>query len=187
MPCTRLRGYPCENQTRAVEIDFVFVCAPKRTCFSAWMEIDLVVVWGSKLTWFLCAGWKWLVFSVRIDWLGFCVGGRNWLSFCVRAENELVLCGYWNLLGFIWADEIDLMSAWEIEIDLISVKGSELTWFCVGVGNDLVLVYGSNCFVTGHLNWFDFSMGIEIDLVSVLRPKSTCFFVWWIEIGLILV
>ena len=43
----------------------------------------------------------------------------------------------------VWVDEIDLMSAQEIEIDLISVKGSELTWFCVGVGNDLVVVSGS--------------------------------------------
>ena len=38
----------------------------------------------------------------------------------------------------VWVDEIDLMSAQEIEIDLISVKGSELTWFCVGVEDYLV-------------------------------------------------
>ena len=59
----------------------------------------------------------------------------------------------------VWVDEIDLMSAQEIEIDLISVKGSELTWFCVGVGNESVLVFGSK------LSWF--MRGIEINLISV--------------------
>ena len=49
----------------------------------------------------------------------------------------------------VWVDEIDLMSAWEIEVDLILVKGSELNWFCVGVGNDLVLVSGSKLLCRG--------------------------------------
>ena len=46
-----------------------------------------------------------------------------------------------------------------IEIDLFLVLGSELTWFCVGVGNESVLVFGSK------LSWF--MRGIEINLISV--------------------
>ena len=49
--------------------------------FSVGIEIGLILVWGPKLTWFLCgglklnsflcAGRKLLVSSVEIDWLGF--------------------------------------------------------------------------------------------------------------------
>ena len=34
--------------------------------------------------------------------------------------------------------EIDVVSVWGIGVDLISVQGSEMTWFCVGVEDDLV-------------------------------------------------
>ena len=50
-------------------------------------------------------------------------------------------------LVFVWVDEIDMMSAWEIKIVLISVNVSELTWFCVGVGKYLVIVSGSILFL----------------------------------------
>ena len=40
----------------------------KTTWFCVGVEIDLVLVWWSKLTWFLC-------------------GGQNWPCFCVRLEN----------------------------------------------------------------------------------------------------
>ena len=33
---------------------------------------------------------------------------------------------------------MDVFAVWEIGADLISVQGSELTWFCVGVENGLV-------------------------------------------------
>ena len=84
-----------------IEIGLVFVCGPKVTCFSVddrnWLgfcmrvESHLVLVWASKLTWFLCGwsklprfqcgGWKLTWFQCRdeID-LG-SVGGRNWLDF----------------------------------------------------------------------------------------------------------
>ena len=39
---------------------------------------------------------------------------------------------------FVFVAEIDLVSLWGIEIGLISVYGSELTWFGVGIENDLV-------------------------------------------------
>ena len=52
-----------------------------------------------------------------------------------RPENDIVL---------VLAFEINLVDAWVVEIDviswvdLISVLGSELTWYRVGVENDLV-------------------------------------------------
>ena len=57
----------------------------------AGIEIDLILVIGNQLSWFLCAGRKWLVCRVVIDWLGFCVGGRNCLGFCLRDGNHLAL------------------------------------------------------------------------------------------------
>ena len=44
-----------------IETDFVFVL----------VEIDLFFVRGSKWSWLLCAGRKWLALLVGIDWLGF--------------------------------------------------------------------------------------------------------------------
>ena len=85
----------------------------------------------------------------------------------------------------MWGIEIDVMSVWDIEIDLISVKGSELTWFLCegrkwlvfGVWIEIIYVWG--------LNWFDPRVGIEIDLMPVLRSKVNWLFVWGIEIDLI--
>ena len=49
---------------------------------------------------------------------------------------EIDLVSLWGIeIGLI---EIDLVSLWGIEIGLISVYGSELTWFGVGIENDLV-------------------------------------------------
>ena len=54
--------------------------------------------------------------------------------------------------------EIDLISVWEIEIDLISESGSVLTWFSfIGVEKYLVLVSGSK------LTWF-LCRSIRLDL-----------------------
>ena len=40
------------------------------------------------------------------------------------------------------------------------------------VGNDLILVDGSDIdFLPGHLNLIYFRVGIEIDLISVVRSK----------------
>ena len=54
---------------------------------------------------------------------------RQWQGFNVYIEIDLIV---------VWVVEIDLISVWGIGIDLISVLGSELTWFCVGIENDLV-------------------------------------------------
>ena len=87
------------------------------------------------------------------------------MIFCVRVENCLVLLSGWIVitwflcrgieidllsvcrprmiqgstdLFYVWVVKIDLVSLWGIEIGLISVYGSELTWFGVGIENDLV-------------------------------------------------
>ena len=41
------------------------------------IEMDLILDWGSKLTWFFCAGRKRLASSVGVDLGGFGVGGRH--------------------------------------------------------------------------------------------------------------
>ena len=56
-------------------------------------------------------------------------------------------------LGFVWA-EIDLISLWGIKIDLISVHGSELTWF-----------------LRGGRKILGFSVWIEINLVLCRSTK----------------
>ena len=99
-----------------------------------WIEIDFVFSVGIDIDLVLSAGRRWLVFCVGIDWLSFCAGGRNLVGVCKLAENESVLVWASNLTSFL--------CGW-----------SELTWFqCrdriwlgfgVGVGNDLVLVLGS--------------------------------------------
>ena len=103
---------------------------------------------------------------------------QTWLDCCVGGRNRRDLSGD----------------------DFISVWGSELTWFCVGVGNDLVWSLDRNTlnfrvgghvkltwfsldkvnlvFVSGGMqNWLVFRVGIQIDLTSVLGPKWTYFFV----------
>ena len=78
----------------------------------------------------------------------------------------------------MWGVEIDVTSVWGIEDDLISMWESELTWFCVGVGNDLVRSldrYTLNFRVGGHEKLIVYRVGIEIDLTSVLGSKLTWF------------
>ena len=112
-----------------IEIDFSLERGSKWHDFSGGVEIN-VFVWGvefdfflvvaSKLTCFLCGGSKltmcranWLVFRAVIDWLGFCVSGRNWPVFRIKDKS----------LGVSLCIEIDLVFAWVIEIDFISVWG----------------------------------------------------------------
>ena len=106
-----------------------FVGGLKITLFRIWIEINFVFVSGgienvsaenclvfkngSKLICFLFAGRKFLVLSVRIDWLDFCVGGQKWRGFCMRARNHLV---------FVWASKLTCFLC----------RWSELTWFQCG-------------------------------------------------------
>ena len=76
------------------------------------IEIDLAIVREVEIDVVLCAGRKWLVFSMGIDRLGCGEGGRKLLVFCVRVENDLALVG---------ASKLTCFFAWVVEIDLISV------------------------------------------------------------------
>ena len=85
-------------------------------------------LWGDQ-NW-PCAGRFWLVSSVMMGWLGFCVGGggRNWLGFWMRAANRLVL---------VWASKLTcFLSGWSI-----------LTWFrCRGLNLTFFQLRGCNLF-----------------------------------------
>ena len=67
------------------------------------IEIDLMSVLRSKLTFFLCGGSKltWFYYGDR-NWLGLDAGGRNWFGFCVRAENDLFLA-WVTWLSYGWS------------------------------------------------------------------------------------
>ena len=75
----------------------------------------------------------------------------------------------------MWAVEIDLIAVWRIRLDLISVSGSELTWVCVGVENDLFLVSGSKIgwFVCRGIQINLILEWVSIDLISVAASKLT--------------
>ena len=71
-------------------------------------------------------------------------------------------------------------AAWGIGVDLISVWGSDLTWFYVGVGNDLVWSLDRNTLdvgVWGHAKSIIFRVGIEMDSTSALGSKLSWFYV----------
>ena len=170
------------------------------------IEIDLVFASGSNLT--SCAGDKidfgfvrgpkinWFSFIDR-NWLNFKRGDRNWLGLCVRAENDLCLVRKSDYLVFARVVEIDLVFVcwtrvtwfyWDWTwlrscvggrkwLDLIV---GDRTWFDsnVGIGIDLVLVWGSKMTWLQYLNWnyLGFSMGIEIDLFLCKDRKRSVFF-----------
>ena len=168
---TRLRGYPCGTKRGRSKLTS-FLCAPRKRfgfsvgrkllvfsvgididlVFCVWGENDLISVWRlidffscgwSKLTGFLCPGRKLLSFVSALKWF---LCGWSELTWCQCGRS-----------GFTW----------------FQFRDRNWLGFCVAVGNDLVLVSGSKLFVSGHQNWFDFRLGIEIALISVLRSKWT--------------
>ena len=87
-------------------IDFVWVAPQQLLGFSMWIELFIILGWGSKLTWFLC-GWSkpTLLWCAPRRLFGFCVwmeidlvwcGDRKLRRICVRAENDLALGGHQN-------------------------------------------------------------------------------------------
>ena len=60
--------------------------------------------------------------------------------------------------------EVDLISVYDIELDLISMSRSELTRFCVGVKKYLMIMSGSK--FTRYL-----CRGIQVDVVVELGSK----------------
>ena len=164
---------------RGIEIDFI----------SEWgIELDLIWVLGRKLL-DLCVGGQ-LPICFRVsgrNWLNFNVCDRTWLNFsvgigiarfCVRAENlsvlvrasiltfgpmwvvEIDLISVWvsNLTWFQCRNGIELVVVWMVEIELISVYGSELIWFlCRGWK-----ILGFSVWI--ELTWF-LCRGIGADLL----------------------
>ena len=130
--------------------------------FSEWGSVDLVLLWVVEID---------LVF----------VYVPKMTRFRVGIEIDLV---------FVWVIEIYLMSVWKIKTDLISVKGSELTWFlCWGRKWLGFSAWIEIVFVSGNLNWFDFRVGIEIDLNSVSRSNLTWFCVGdrhWLDFSMVI-
>ena len=119
-----------------IEIELVFVRVSTLTFFVC-VEKYLVLVYGSKLAWFWCAGRKRLVFSVGIDWLSCYAGGRNWLGFCMLAEYHLILVWASNLTSFLYL--------WS-KLTCFHCGGRNLTWF--------------HC---RDRNWLGFDVGVEND------------------------
>ena len=103
-----------------IQRDFFFGRGQERLRFCVRAENYLVLIYRSKLTWFLCASRKGLVFSVGIDWLSICAGGRNWLGFRMLAENHLVLIWASNLASFL--------CGWS-KLTWFHCGGSNLSWF----------------------------------------------------------
>ena len=83
------------------------------------VEINFLVVFGPIIDWFWCMDRNWFGFGAGIA-IGF---------FFVRAENDFLLKWRSIVLGLLCVVEIDFISVWEIELDLILVQRSELTWF----------------------------------------------------------
>ena len=130
-----------------VEIDLFLRAGRKSLGFSVVVEIDCLCVGGRN----------WFDFSVESrSILNFSVGNRSWLDFSVDPESTWCWYGGRKWLDFsLWIEinsafvsehRIRLDIRQGIEIDLISVKGSNLTCFCVG-----------------DRNWLGFSASIEID------------------------
>ena len=67
-----------------------FLCGRSRlTCFCVRAENDLVSVYGSKLTWAWCRGRNWFVFLYGLKGLVFSVG-IDWVVFVWVVEIDLV-------------------------------------------------------------------------------------------------
>ena len=125
---------------------------------------------------FLCAGRKWLVFSVGIDfpllfcgwnWLDFSVGDRTWLDLSVGMKFIWLGCGWSNWIWFQCRDRnwLSFCAAVEINFDYVLFSTSSHDFFLcrgwnylgfvtrhrnmrVGMDNDLILMRGSK------LKWF---------------------------------
>ena len=160
-------------------------------------------MWASKITWFFV--WvveidlisvsehrNWLDFSVGVGidsdfvWvveidLVFVSGHRHWRNFRVGIDIELIsglgsklvwlLCGG---LGFCGRTKNDLFLVWG-SIDLVLYGWSKSTWLLCAGRKALVLHRNWLVFCAGGRNWLDFSMGIELDLISVSGSEDLVF------------
>ena len=110
-------------------------------------ENYLVLIYGSKLSWFLawgsklirclCANRKRLVLLWGSMDFVFCARGQNWLGLCMSAENHLVVVWASNLASFFYGG-----SSW---LDfIVQCGGSNLTWF-----------------QSRYRNWHGFDVGVK--------------------------
>ena len=165
--CSAAENYLCLGSGSGNNSPFLAFCvrASSRLGIRVGIEIELISVVGSKLTWLLCGGSKptWLWCGYR-NWLDFCAGCRNWFCFCVWVDNHLFfLCGLklrakkYPILE-CWS--IDLFFVWVVEIDLVSVCGPKITCFRCEHRTWLR-------FCEGGLTWLYFSVCIKVDSVFV--------------------
>ena len=124
------------------------------------IEIDLILEWRSKLTWFQWWGRKQLVFCVTDrNWHGCCVCieivvlvrgvetdfvvfgpiivrgscmDRDWLGFSSGIAIDFLFVRVGNVL-FQTCRWIDLVFVWVVAIDLFFVCGPKTTWFSVSI------------------------------------------------------
>ena len=146
----------------------------------------MVLVLGSKVAYFQCGRSKWTVCGPKLACFKY--DHRLPWFLCGRMQSKLTrfLDAGRQSLGLRVSIDIDLISVRGMELALISVQGSELTWFWCGgrkslgfsrwIESNLVLVWGLK--LTCFLCW------VEDDLVFVLRSKLT-WFMCGIELHLI--
>ena len=97
---------------------------------------------GSKSTSVLCTGRKLLGFNLWIEIDLVLVCGPKMTSFQVWGSIEVVLCGWSKLTWFLYGGrislrfsvsiELDFVFVRVVELDLLPVCGSDLTWFWCG-------------------------------------------------------
>ena len=87
------------------------MCGPKSLGLCAWIERDLVFVFGPKMACFQC-GFRLTSFFGVVEINGFLYRGRTLLSLVVITEIDFI---------FVWVVEIDLISVWWFELDLTTV------------------------------------------------------------------
>ena len=185
----------------------VFVCGIETDLVLVWVSNWLVFVRGSKLTSFLCAGWKLLGSNVWIEidlffvcesnMIFFCVG-MDWISFCVAISHTDIK----SISTTHTQDNFDAhtkpSSARRLSQWLYSLKGQIrrfpllcaswyiLTWFQYG-GSNLTWFQCSdwNWLDVWGWKWLGFSVWIEINLVFVSNHQNWLEFKVGIEIELI--
>ena len=138
--------------------------------YRIWLDfrVGMYLIWllrgWSKLTCFLEAGRKSLVFSVSVLIALIPVWAIELYLIWVQDEMDLVV---------VWVVENDIISLWLVGIDLESFQcgGSALIWFLCSGRKWLVLVFGLK------INAF-LCRSIEVDLVLMWGSKLT-WFQWW--------
>ena len=163
-----------------VEIDFLFFMRA---------ENYLLLVWASKLTWFLYGRSKltWVLYSwSKLTW--FQCRDRNWLVSFVAVENDLILVprskltrffvsGHRNRLDIRMGIEMELISVVSLNKLDFGVRDRNLLHFNVGIEIDLSFVWGSNLtsLLCAGRKLLCFNVWIKIGSVFVCGPKMTCF------------